>query len=164
MKGKVFTSALLLAVSLSVVSAQVQTDQAHEDLYARSTRAREQSQLRADKEVKTFFVAPLRYAILDEAAKTVEVTKLQRQDPRDKKNFKDLIIPESVTHDGVTYTVVAIGEDAFGDPRLDLENCTMPKSITVIKSQAFAYSKLKKIVIPDNVVEIYNRQNEALSS
>lgn len=154
MKGKVFTSALLLAISLSVVSAQVRTDQAHEDLYARSTRLREQSQLRADKKAKTFFVSPLRYAILDEAAKTVEVSKLQRQDPRDKKNFKDLTIPETVTNDGVTYTVVAIGKDAFGDPRLELENCTMPKTIKVIKSQAFAFSKLKKIAIPDNVVEV----------
>ncbi|MDO4692523.1 MAG: leucine-rich repeat domain-containing protein [Porphyromonadaceae bacterium] len=154
MKGKLFASAVLLAVCLSGASAQLQTDQAHENLYARSTRAKEQSQLRADKKVKTFFVAPLRYAVLDEGAKTVEVSKLQRQDPRDKRNFKNLVIPEKVTYDGASYTVVAIGAGAFNDPRLELENCTMPNSITIIKNQAFAYSRLKKIVIPDNVVEL----------
>ena len=48
----------------------------------------------------------------------------------------DLVIPETVTYEGVTYTVTAIGEQAFMNCS-NLTSVTIPSSITSIKHDAF---------------------------
>lgn len=48
----------------------------------------------------------------------------------------DLIIPETVTYEGVTYSVTAIGEQVFAY-RDNITSVTIPRSITSIKPNAF---------------------------
>lgn len=56
-------------------------------------------------------------------------------------------IPETVTHDGVTYTVTSIGNEAFKD-NTNLTDVTIPSTITSIGESAFAgCSNLKSITV-----------------
>ena len=49
---------------------------------------------------------------------------------------KEIVIPETITNDGVTYSVTAIGERAF-DGRSDINYLSIPSSITSIGEYAF---------------------------
>lgn len=51
-----------------------------------------------------------------------------------------ITIPETVTYDGVTYTVTTIGDESFdadGSPDLQITNVTIPSTITYIGDYAF---------------------------
>jgi len=80
--------------------------------------------------------------------KTVEVTGEVRS-----KYEGRVEIPNQVTHAGKTYKVVAIGEWAF-------QNCSkmtsivIPKSIQLIKSNAFFMDELTEVFIPGDNVKI----------
>lgn len=156
MRVKIFTNALLAVAMLGSMPAQAV------EYTAGATRVQTANEgLRAEAERKSFFVAPLRYEVIDEAAKTVEVVKLKtypyaEADIVDVNAFKNLVIPETVQHEGVTYTVTSIGRQAFGyQHRFAIETCKIPNTVTIIKEEAFAVSsKLKEIVIPDNVETI----------
>ena len=66
----------------------------------------------------------------------------------------DLVIPESVTHDGVTYTVTTIGNCAFLNC-YGLTNMTIPATVTTIESGALAgCSGIKNLVVPATVTTI----------
>ncbi len=66
----------------------------------------------------------------------------------------DITIPESVTYNGVTYNVTAIGRLAFYDCE-NLTDISIPESVTEIGNLAFYYcSSLTSINIPDGVTEI----------
>ena len=72
----------------------------------------------------------------------------------DNKYVGDIIIPEQVTHEGITYNVVAIGIYAF-DMCQKLTSITLPESITEIGRSAFIYCyELTSINIPENVSRI----------
>lgn len=63
-------------------------------------------------------------------------------------------IPEKVTYEGTTYTVVAIGENAF-NKSVNLTSVTIPNSVTVIKQWSFCgCTGLTKIIIPNSVTTI----------
>jgi hypothetical protein len=63
-------------------------------------------------------------------------------------------IPESVTHDGITYQVTSIGLDAFKGCTL-LTSVSIPNTVTAIDENAFfGCSSLKSITIPNSVVSI----------
>ncbi|MDD7888306.1 leucine-rich repeat domain-containing protein [Flavivirga sp. 57AJ16] len=63
-------------------------------------------------------------------------------------------IPETVTYEGVTYSVISIGEAAFiGNA---LTSVAIPDNVTVIGSNAFANNDLTSITIPDSVTAINN--------
>lgn len=66
----------------------------------------------------------------------------------------DLGIPETVTHDGVTYTVATIGDCAFLNCR-GLTSVTIPATVTTIESGALAgCSGIKNLVVPATVTTI----------
>ena len=66
----------------------------------------------------------------------------------------DVIIPESVTNEGTTYTVTAIGYSAFQYSD-GLNSVTMPNTILTINDNAFAKCRnLMKVDIPNSVTKI----------
>lgn len=66
----------------------------------------------------------------------------------------DVVIPNSVTYDGVEYNVTGIGQSAFASC-INLTSVTIPNSVTSIGDFAFSWcSKLTSITIPDGVPTI----------
>ncbi len=67
---------------------------------------------------------------------------------------KTVVIPPSVTIDGVTYRITEIADNAFANNKT-LEKIVISDNIKTIGDNAFnGCSSLKKIVIPDCVTEI----------
>ncbi|MBR6191603.1 MAG: leucine-rich repeat domain-containing protein, partial [Prevotella sp.] len=65
-------------------------------------------------------------------------------------------IPESVTYNGVTYSVTSIGNYAFSSCS-GLTSVTIPNSVTSIGERAFDYcSGLTSVTIPNSVISIGN--------
>lgn len=65
-----------------------------------------------------------------------------------------VVIPETVTHRGQTYTVTGIGKDAFINCS-DLTSVTIPESVTSIGNLAFAFCHgLTSITIPSSVTTL----------
>ena len=76
----------------------------------------------------------LRYEILSETDKTVKVTNEGMDDFYNE--IYEVVIPENVTHDGVTYTVTAIGDGAFYN-WCDLLFVDIANTVTEIGTNAF---------------------------
>ena len=65
----------------------------------------------------------------------------------------DINIPASVTYGGITYTIVAIGADAFYKSKIT--NISIPETVTAIKDQAFEGSEqLTAINIGKNITQL----------
>ena len=70
------------------------------------------------------------------------------------KYVDSVVIPESVTYDGVTYSVTTIGEKAFYGCK-KLTSVTIGNSVTTIGDNAFFdCSSLTSITIPNSVTTI----------
>ena len=68
-------------------------------------------------------------------------------------NLTNVVIPETVSHEEITYTVTSIGRWAFGDS--DLQSVIIPNTVTSIKSMAFLRNhSLKSVTLPDKLNEI----------
>ena len=66
----------------------------------------------------------------------------------------DVVIPSTVTHDGVTYTVTAIEAAAFKQSA-GLTSVVLPPTLTRIGGSAFSEcTKLKDLIIPESVTMI----------
>ena len=69
----------------------------------------------------------------------------------------EITIPSTITHDGKTMTVTAIGDDAFRDC-FGLSKVTLPSSIRHIGAHAFrSSSSLTQVVIPEGLESIGNQ-------
>lgn len=73
---------------------------------------------------------------------------------KDKTASPDIIIPETTTYNGKTYTVTAIGAMAFKDYGV-MTSVTIPNSVTYIGESAFyGCSGLTSVTIPNSVTSI----------
>ncbi len=77
---------------------------------------------------------------------------------RDTYNYDSysgrVVIPETVTYNGTTYTVTSIGDYAF-DNSSDLLEVTIPNSVTSIGNHAFnECHRLTQLTIPNSVTTI----------
>ena len=88
---------------------------------------------------------------------TVEVTYEYGYDPYYTTSpTGDLVIPATVTFNGVTYNVIRIGRYAFCDCP-DLTSVIIPSSVTTIGNSAFPYCwRLASVTIPNGVTSIGN--------
>ncbi|MBR5029857.1 MAG: leucine-rich repeat protein [Muribaculaceae bacterium] len=85
---------------------------------------------------------------------SVTVTYQRTSNPRYTNLPENLIIPASVTYDGVTYSVTKIGDNAFARCE-GLKSATIGNSVTSIGSLAFnTCSSLTSVTIPNSVTSI----------
>ena len=92
----------------------------------------------------------------DESNKTATVTFLGMRYDDFNEYSGSVVIPSSVTYNGVTYSVTSIGDYAFGGCS-SLTSITIPNSVTSIGDGAFARcSSLASVTIPNSVTSIGN--------
>ena len=95
-----------------------------------------------------FKVDGIYYNIISSSEKTVAVTESSYA------YSGDIIIPEQVTYNNVTYSITSIGDEAFYYCR-SLASVTIPNSVTSIGDEAFySCSGLASITIPNSVTSI----------
>lgn len=96
-----------------------------------------------------FEVGGIAYNVLSATEHTVEVVPLASCE----YYRGNITIPPTVTHNGITYDVTVLGEEAFR--KASLSNITIPTSVTQIKYGCFLFaSGLSSITIPASVSDI----------
>ena len=94
-----------------------------------------------------FQVDDIDYTIIDETNLTVEVRSVHKQ-------VVEVIIPSSITYEGITYTVTKIKKSGFNNCS-ELVKVTIPGSVTTIGEKAFYNcSALTDVVIPEGTIDI----------
>ena len=94
---------------------------------------------------------------LDAANKTATVTfKGDNSYSYDNEYSGDVEIPETVTYNGITYSVMSVGEKCFRGCS-SLTSITIPNSVTSLGSSCFdGCSSLTSITIPNSVTSLGN--------
>ena len=93
------------------------------------------------------------YYNLNPTDQTAQVTFFENNKP---VYSGDMILPESVPYDGVTYKVTSIGKQAF-DNCSELRSMVIPNSVTSIEEFAFFNCNLRCLTIGSGVKEINYR-------
>ena len=76
----------------------------------------------------------------------------------------DLVIPSEVTHNGVTYSVHSVNQNAFANCE-NITSISLPNSLKIIWSGAFQYcTSLTSLTIPASVTNIYGDGSNSLNS
>ena len=102
-----------------------------------------------------FEVDGIYYDITSETDKTVEVVYEGNYSDSSNNEYTDtVVIPETVTYNGKTYSVAEIGDFAFEDCT-GLTSVTIPNSVTSIGNSAFqGCTGLTSVTIPESVTSI----------
>ena len=102
-----------------------------------------------------FVVDGIYYNITNDTNKTVKVTyKGTSYSYYSNEYTGSVVIPESVTYNGTTYSVTSIGQSAFGGCT-GLTSIEIPNSVTSIGESAFhGCTGLTSIEIPNSVTSI----------
>ncbi|MBR6176648.1 MAG: leucine-rich repeat domain-containing protein, partial [Bacteroidales bacterium] len=96
-----------------------------------------------------FVFGILKYKITSENPKTVTLVKYDGDEPSG-----ELVIPATVTYEGNSYSVTAIGDKVF-QYCTTLTSVTIPKSVTSIGNYAFQFcANLPFVTIPEGVTSI----------
>ncbi len=77
----------------------------------------------------------------------------KKYNPEGTRYAGEIAIPDKVTYNGKTYTVVGVGEYAFYECT-ELTSVTFPTSLDYISDYAFTYAGLTSVDIPDNVTTL----------
>lgn len=91
----------------------------------------------------TFEVDGIYYNVNTGAEPTVSVTS------GDAAYQGHVSIPETVTYEGITYTVTKIGSSAFKSD--DITSVDLPSTLTAIDSDAFENTKITSIIFPEKL-------------
>lgn len=97
----------------------------------------------------TFEVDGIYYNVNAGAEPTVSVTS------GDAAYQGHVSIPESVTYEGITYTVTKIGDYAFSYD--DITSVDLPSTLVNIGTGAFQYTKITSIIFPEKLNNIEER-------
>lgn len=98
---------------------------------------------------QTFNDGQLEYRVTDATNNHVSVKKFNNICP-----VGDVVIPETISDNGITYTVTSLAKDAFRDCTA-VASVTMPDTVTSIGSFAFYQcSDILSISIPDGVTHL----------
>lgn len=92
----------------------------------------------------------LKYRVLSEEAHTLEVLGIAWS--KKTKRIKSLIIPETIDIEGIEYSVTQIGKEAFLQSLI--QDCQFPRTLKKIGLDAFRLSNLRRILLPEGLVEI----------
>lgn len=110
-----------------------------------------------------FKVDGIRYNIIDADAKEVEVTNELDSDNEWVGYDGDIVVPQTVVYQGVTYKVVAVGTSAFAEEEQDwnfpvwssLNSVTVSEGVRTIGHGAFHDCVvLKKVSLPSTITSI----------
>ena len=103
-----------------------------------------------------FEVEGICYNIINDSVAPYEV-EITNQSDYDSNNYSDLyspgLLPSSVSYNGITYNVTAIGDNAFRFAS-NLSWVILPNSITRIGKYAFYRCNLSSIIIPSTIISI----------
>ena len=90
---------------------------------------------------------------IDTESKTIILSEVNYQE-NDIKTKEHVVIPETVTYGGDTYTVVGIGYALFYDNK-EITSISLPKTVKYIEDHAFDLCEnLKTCVLPDGLLSI----------
>ena len=103
----------------------------------------------------TFDVEGVRYEIISQTDQTVSVAIIPKSlsYPSYSTYQGDFNIPESVQFNGITFSVIGIGSNAFSECH-NLGSVILPNTIKFIGFGAFAYSSLESLTLPEGLDSI----------